>query len=133
MRQDHRASWRVCSLVRAAPFAFCEYGRNTCSIVTRWERMAYDYHIMTYTPLEREDGMELSVEETIHVMKRAIILGSALSVFVLVLVSCASSPEATTTTTRQTTVATPVQTPTHAPGAAEFVGTIHQGTQSHGY
>jgi hypothetical protein len=63
MRQDHRASWRVCSLVRAAPFAFCEYGRNTCSIVTRWERMAYDYHIMTYTPLEREDGMELSVEE----------------------------------------------------------------------
>src|SRR5215831_5599189 len=28
---------------------------------TRWERMAYDYHIMTYTPLEREDGTELSV------------------------------------------------------------------------
>ena len=25
------------------------------------ERMAYDYHIMTYTPLEREDGTELSV------------------------------------------------------------------------
>src|SRR6266567_5263341 len=23
--------------------------------------MAYDYHIMTYTPLEREDGTELSV------------------------------------------------------------------------
>ena len=66
-------------------------------------------------------------------MKRAIILGSALSVFVLMLVSCASSPEATTATTRQTTVTTPVQTPTHAPGGAEFVGTTHQGTTSLGY
>ena len=67
-------------------------------------------------------------------MKRAIILGSALSVFVLMLVSCASSPEATTTTTRQTTGTTlGVQTPTHAPGGANMVGTIHQGTESHGY
>jgi uncharacterized protein YcfL len=33
-------------------------------------------------------------------------LGWALSVFALMLVSCASSPEATSTTTRQTTVAT---------------------------
>ena len=40
-------------------------------------------------------------------MKRAIILGSALSVFVLMLVSCASSPEATIATTRQTTGSTP--------------------------
>jgi hypothetical protein len=96
--------------------------------------MAYDYHIMTYTPLEREHGTELSVEETIHVMKRAIILGSALSVFVLMLVSCASSPEATTTTTRQTTADVAASTtPTHAPGGANLVGTIHQGTTSQGY
>jgi hypothetical protein len=33
-------------------------------------------------------------------------LGWALSVFALMLVSCASSPEATTTTTRQTTTTT---------------------------
>jgi len=39
-------------------------------------------------------------------MKRAIMLGWALSVFALMLVSCASSPEATTTTTRQTTTTT---------------------------
>jgi hypothetical protein len=99
--------------------------------------MAYDYHIMTYTPLEREDGTELSVrmktfvEETIHVMKRAIMLGWALSVFALMLVSCASSPEATTTTTRQTTVTTPVGS--HPPGGANLIGTIHQGTESPGY
>ncbi len=55
---------------------------------------------------------ESSFEETIHAMKKAIILGSALSVFVLMLVSCASEPEATTTTTRQTTVTTPVPPPT---------------------
>jgi hypothetical protein len=55
---------------------------------------------------------ESSCEETIHAMKRAIILGSALSVVALMLVSCASEPEATTTTTRQTTVTTPVQPPT---------------------
>jgi len=34
-------------------------------------------------------------------MKRAIILGLAVSVFVLMLVSCASEPSATSTTTRQ--------------------------------
>jgi hypothetical protein len=51
------------------------------------------------------------VEETIHAMKRAIILGSALSVVTLMLASCASEPEATTTTTRQTTVTTPVAPP----------------------
>jgi hypothetical protein len=44
-------------------------------------------------------------------MKRAIMLGWALSVFALMLVSCASSPEATTTTTRQTTGTT--TTPDH--------------------
>jgi hypothetical protein len=55
---------------------------------------------------------ESFLEETIHVMKRAIILGSALSVVALMLVSCASEPSATTTTTRQTTVTTPVQPPT---------------------
>jgi hypothetical protein len=72
MRQDHRASWRVCSLARAAPFAFCAYGRNTCSIVTRWERMAYDYHIMTYTPLEREATCKESfVEQTIFTYEKS--------------------------------------------------------------
>jgi hypothetical protein len=50
-------------------------------------------------------------EETIHVMKRAIILGSAFSVFVLMLVSCSSQPETSTTTTRQTTVTTPMPPP----------------------
>ncbi len=59
-------------------------------------------------------------------MKRAIILGSALSVFVLMLVSCASSPEATIATTRQTTGSTP----THAPGG---VGRPGQGTDNMGY
>jgi hypothetical protein len=99
---------------------------------------------MTYTPLEREDGTELSVrmktfvEETIHVMKRAIILGSALSVFVLMLVSCASSPEATTTTTAQKATSTTIAqttgtTPTHAPGGANLGGTMHQGTEAPGY
>ena len=38
-------------------------------------------------------------------------LGWAPSVFALMLVSCASSPEATTTTTRQTTGTTPVHPP----------------------
>jgi hypothetical protein len=34
--------------------------------------MAYDYHIMTYTPLEREDGTELSVvEETIYAYEKS--------------------------------------------------------------
>jgi hypothetical protein len=47
---------------------------------------------------------ELSVEETIHAMKKAIILGSAMSVIGLMLISCSSTPETTTTTTRQTTV-----------------------------
>ena len=42
-------------------------------------------------------------------MKRAIILGLALSVFVLMLVSCASEPSATIATTRQTTGSTPEQ------------------------
>jgi hypothetical protein len=55
---------------------------------------------------------ESSCEETIHAMKRAIILGSVLSVAALMLVSCASEPEATTTTTRQTTVTTAPPPPT---------------------
>jgi hypothetical protein len=54
---------------------------------------------------------ESLVEETIHVMKKVIILGSALTVFALVLVSCSSEPSATTTTTRQTTVTTPMPPP----------------------
>jgi len=53
-----------------------------------------------------------SFEETIHAMKKAIILGSVLSVFALMLVSCSSEPTATTTTTRQTTVTTPAPPPT---------------------
>jgi len=54
---------------------------------------------------------ESFVEETIHAMKK-VIFGSVLSVIALMLVSCASEPEATTTTTRQTTVTTPVAPPT---------------------
>jgi hypothetical protein len=49
-------------------------------------------------------------------------------------VSCASSPEVTTTTTRQTTADVAAgTTATHAPGGANLVGTIHQGTTSQGY
>jgi hypothetical protein len=55
---------------------------------------------------------ESSFVETIHAMKKAIILGSALSVFALMLVSCSSEPETTTTTTRQTTVTTAAPPPT---------------------
>jgi hypothetical protein len=62
-------------------------------------------------------------------MKRAIILGSALSVFVLMLVSCASSPEATTTTAHQTTVTT-ADPHGHPPGGFVPPG---QGTEMHGY
>jgi starvation-inducible outer membrane lipoprotein len=50
---------------------------------------------------------ESLVKQTIHAMKKAIILGSVFSVLALMLVSCASEPEATTTTTRQTTVTAP--------------------------
>jgi hypothetical protein len=66
-------------------------------------------------------------------MKRAIILGLAVSVFVLMLVSCASEPSATIATTRQTTGSTPettVGTPTHAPGG---IGRPGQGTDNLGY
>jgi hypothetical protein len=66
-------------------------------------------------------------------MKRALILGLAVSVFVLMLVSCASEPSATTTTTRQTAGSTPEttgSTPVHAPGG---VGRPGQGTTSAGY
>jgi hypothetical protein len=52
------------------------------------------------------------VKKTIHVMKNTIILGSALSVIALILVSCGSEPETTTTTTRQTTVTTAAPPPT---------------------
>jgi hypothetical protein len=55
---------------------------------------------------------ELFVEETIHAMKKAIILGSAISVLGLMLVSCSSQPETTTTTTRQTTVTAQPPPPT---------------------
>ena len=66
-------------------------------------------------------------------MKRAIILGSALSVLGMMLISCASEPSATSTTTRQTTGSTPETTgttPGHAPGG---VGRPGQGTVSSGY
>ena len=53
---------------------------------------------------------ESFVEETIHAMKK-VIFGSVLSVIALMLVSCASEPEATTTTTRQTTVTTAAPQP----------------------
>jgi len=59
-------------------------------------------------------------------MKRAIMLGLAVSVFVLMLVSCASDPSAPSTTTRQTTGSTPV----HAPGGLRPPG---QGTEMPGY
>jgi hypothetical protein len=49
---------------------------------------------------------ESFVEQTIHAMKKAIILGSVFSVLALMLVSCSSQPETTSTTTRQTTVTT---------------------------
>jgi hypothetical protein len=73
------------------------------------------------------------VKKQYILMKRAIILGSVLSVFVLMLVSCASSPEATTTTTRQTTGTSQTTgiTPTHAPGG--FASAGGQGTDNHGY
>ena len=54
-------------------------------------------------------------------MKRAIILGLAVSVFVLMLVSCASEPSATSNTTRQTAVTTADNTgstPVHPPPSA---------------
>jgi len=60
-------------------------------------------------------------------------LGWALSVFALMLVSCASSPEAPTTTPRPatgTTPETPGTTPVHVPGG---VGRPGQGTVSSGY
>ena len=66
-------------------------------------------------------------------MKRAIILGSMLSVLALMLVSCAGEPSATIATTRQTTGSTPDNTgstATHAPGS---IGRPGQGTTSLGY
>jgi uncharacterized protein YcfL len=66
----------------------------------------------------------LSGEETIHVMKNTIILGSALSVIALMLVSCGSEPESTTTTTRQTTVTTAAPPPT---GQTTTTTTHHMG------
>jgi hypothetical protein len=63
-------------------------------------------------------------EETIHLMKKAIILGSALSVFALTLVSC-SSPETTTTTTRQTTTSSTAMPPP-PPGQTTTTTTTHQ-------
>ena len=66
-------------------------------------------------------------------MKRAITLGLAVSVFVLMLVSCASEPSATIATTRQTTGSTPETTGSthvHPPGG---VGRPGQGTDNTGY
>jgi hypothetical protein len=62
--------------------------------------------------------------KTIHVMKNTIILGSALSLIALMLVSCGSEPETTTTTTRQTTVTTAAPPPT---GQTTTTTTHHMG------
>jgi hypothetical protein len=51
------------------------------------------------------------VNKTIHAMKNAIILGTALSIVALMLISCSSEPDTTSTTTRQTTVTTQVPPP----------------------
>jgi hypothetical protein len=67
---------------------------------------------------------ELFVKKTIHVMKKAMILGSALSIVGLMLVSCSSEPESTTTTTRQTTVTTAAPPPT---GTTTTTTTHHMG------
>ena len=72
--------------------------------------MAYDYHIMTYTPLEREDGTELSVRMK-TITKLIYLLTSALSILALMLVSCSSGTTASTTRQTTTTAAT---TPAHA-------------------
>ena len=70
-------------------------------------------------------------------MKRAIILGSALSVLGLMLVSCASEPSVTSTTTRQTTGSTPETTgttPVHPPGGLGRPGVnTGLGTEAPGY
>jgi len=91
-------------------------------IRTRHSRRTGQDSLLTYlSPKRRIRGFntsgeatcdELFVEKTIHVMKKAIILGSALSIVGLMLISCSSEPEATTTTTRQTTVSTAVPAPT---------------------
>jgi hypothetical protein len=65
---------------------------------------------------------ELFVEETIHAMKKAIILGSVMSVVALIFVSCSSEPEATTTTTRQTTVTTQPPPPTTTTTTTHQIG-----------
>jgi len=67
---------------------------------------------------------ESFVEATIHAMKKAIILGSALSVLALMLVSCSSEPETTSTTTRQTTVTT---APPQPVGQTTTTTTHHMG------
>ena len=72
--------------------------------------MAYDYHIMTYTPLEREDGTELSVRMK-TITKLIYLLTSALSILALMLVSCSSGT--TASATRQTTTTTAATTADH--------------------
>jgi len=67
---------------------------------------------------------ESFVEETIHAMKKAIILGSVFSVLALMLVSCSSEPETTSTTTRQTTVTTAAPQPV---GQTTTTTTHHMG------
>jgi len=66
---------------------------------------------------------ESSFEETMHAMKKAIILTSAISVLGLMLVSCSSEPDTTTTTTRQTTVTAPLPPPSQT-----TTTTTHQST-----
>ena len=70
---------------------------------------------MTYTPLEREDGTELSVRakttQKNHmktITKLIYLLTSALSILALMLVSCSSGTTANTTRQTTTTAATTV-------------------------
>ncbi|HJY53490.1 MAG TPA: hypothetical protein VKD89_05645 [Candidatus Udaeobacter sp.] len=65
---------------------------------------------------------ELVCEQTIHAMKKAIILGCAFSVIGLGLISCSSSPETSTTTTRQTTVTTALPPPTQTTTTTTHMG-----------
>src|SRR5947207_10260832 len=67
---------------------------------------------------------ELVCEQTIHAMKKGMILSAALAVIGLTLVSCSSEPEATSTTTRQTTVTT--QAPPPVP-TSQTTTTTHMG------
>jgi hypothetical protein len=65
---------------------------------------------------------ELDCEQTIHVMKKGMILAIALAGVGLTLVSCSSTPETTTTTTRQTTVTAAPPPPTQTTTTTTHMG-----------